>query len=260
MKYVNNLEREIDFLQEMTLGEINFMLNFEYNLQNQKFYFCKQRYRVIEYINVHKRHEMELVVLDTETEEVGKIIMDDYHVSANPYIKNKTYINLMNSKFGGEKYGNYKNNYPHYLQSKIYRQVKDILNKKDKMTVSQILKAISIYLNVEINLDLKDDDYHGLFSFIKSKELIEYVKKSINNIPTILNEIKRNNFIKQKGINFGRKNEIKVSLVQACYASINDKMTFINKVNNSIRNDEFKKIFHSFRTGRPLQNEAETFD
>ncbi len=244
----NNLESEIDFLQELTLGDINFLLNFEYNLREHKNVFFELRYRVDEYINVHKKHEMEFIVYDTKGTDIGKIVMDDFRVSVNPYITNKTYLNLMNSRFGGRQHGKYTDQYPYYLQSKIYRQVKEILKKS--ITANQILEAVSNYLNVKVNL--QKNDGQDLLTFLKSKRFLEYIKKSIEKVSEISNQIKINNKLRKEGVKVRKNNKLKLSTAQACYAKINNRDDFINHVDANLKSEKSKDLFYSFMTGRPV--------
>lgn len=250
------LRSEIEDLQEMPLKQINFMLNFQYNLKNPHNYV--ERYRVYKYINIANRHQMEFIVLDKFTKSFGKIIMDDYRVSHNPYISSKVYANLMNSRNVNQNKNQtvYQRNYPKYLQSKYYGQIKKIMrNKNKKVGIKEIIKAIEKQLNVAVEINLLDDDFKGLLTYVKSKDFLAQIEKSIEkaesvgrgfcddqsrlNISEYLKNCKLNNF----------SEFFNLSYVQKEYLRILSQKEFNEKVISKIKQKDFLNDYDLFKNG-----------
>lgn len=176
-------------IRNMTKENVEFMLNFEEIVKTKV--STPYRYKIYKCLNPMKEDTaIEFKILDTKENKIYKIIMDDFIVSVNPFMSNKTYIQLMNRRFArpyDERKSVYQNRYARYLQSQLVERLTTIAKKVDKQKIQLKFDEIIDYIdkslgfkdeNVKRFLKSKAKDIEQLIKIVASAEFKNYIKES----------------------------------------------------------------------------------
>lgn len=232
-------------IKNMAKRHIEFMLNFDEIVKTKV--NSEYRYKIFKLLNpVAEQTALEFKILDTKEKKLYKIIMDDYTVSINPFLSNKTYIQLMNKKFSRfsiDGQSTYQNRFAKYLQEQLIGRLKAIVKNVDDKKIQ--LKFSEIIDYIEKSLGFKD------------KEAKKYLKKHAKNIEQLLQVVSSTEFkiIIKNSEKYERFLKDSSQSIISKLLDVNDadEITFQDKIANRV-----KDFFNDFKeTKKQIKHDSE---
>lgn len=131
-------------IMNMSISNLEFLLNFQ-EIAKTKINPLEYRYKILKADKLYDNFRLYLTIKDTQEDKQYKIVLNDFKVTKNPFLSNKTLQNLMNEKYSkssGLDYS-YMTRYKKFIRSKIRKQLISIKSKQEKQQGEYDLKTIT---------------------------------------------------------------------------------------------------------------------
>ncbi len=238
------------------------------NDDKKQYFFCKycsgKKFSSEEYLNNHmqRRHGKN----KNETIDKNDLDITDLRQSRRDYVKNlENSVEELKNLFHNFIKNNSSNEYFNKLaenQKVLENKLGDVKNDKEKTvnlmeenfkkTLLEIKEFVKSSVNNNNHNSSYKDDYHENESLIKQKEGIDTIKSNINDMNTMISEIKKNQNEKMQNVYDQLNNikttisselkEIKINTSASRQTTQNDfhKMNNINPVYQSFSDNKYK--------------------
>ncbi len=193
----------ISRIGRLSKESIEFLINFE-EIMKTKINPRNYRFKIDKTVEPFNNNVVKLKIKDCLSKKSYGIILDDYAISVNPFLSQKTYRQLMNYKWNTkdwkENLSYYEKGYITYLRYLILSRLKQIKTKIEKgkldLKLSEIIRYTEQSLKVRegtIRQVYSGNDFKSLIDFVKSPEFLEVIKAS-KKFASFRKEVQLNDF------------------------------------------------------------------